>query len=133
MSKKKNIVYVVIGAAAVAAVIILLNSFHCFNFFSCNPFAGKAEIRFNSKITEASDEDSARLKELLYGKGLHYDEPSCGFRESVSVSFGFDKFMPANDGDGIIKNNGKYLNLSDEETEELHEILEKYGVRFPCL
>lgn len=132
-SKKKDAIYIAVGAAALAAVIVVLNLFHVFNFFSCNPFAGTAQITFENKTVAASGEDSEKLREILYGKGLHYDNPSCGFREEVSVSFGTDKFMPANDGDGIVQNNGKYLNLSDEETEEFHEILEKYGVSFPCL
>ena len=128
--KRKKALFIILGIVAVAFV---LNLFHVFNFFSCNPFANHAQIRFYDDIKAVDDEDSARLRELLYGKPLHYDSPSCGFGEEVSVSFGGDMFMPARDGDESVENNGKYLTLTDTENEEFHEILEKYGVTFPCV
>ncbi|GEM_PF-2807979 len=131
--KKKNTIYTVVGISAVVIVLIIMNFFHVFNCVSCNPVAGKAQITVNGKTVTASDDDSARLKELLYGRDLHYDSPSCGFREDINVSFGFDKFFPACDNCGIIQNNGKYMYLTDEETDEFHEIVKKYGMGFPCL
>ena len=128
--KRKKALFIILGIVAVAFV---LNLFHVFNFFSCNPFANHAQIRFYDDIKAVDDEDSARLRGLLYGKPLHYDSPSCGFGEEVSVSFGGDTFMPARDGDESVENNGKYLTLTDTENEEFHEILEKYGVTFPCV
>ena len=128
--KRKKARFIILGIVAVAFV---LNLFHVFNFFSCNPFANHAQIRFYDDIKAVNDEDSARLRGLLYGKPLHYDSPSCGFGEEVSVSFGGDTFMPARDGDESVENNGKYLTLTDTENEEFHEILEKYGVTFPCV
>ena len=128
--KRKKALFIILGIVAVAFV---LNLFHVFNFFSCNPFANHAQIRFYDDIKAVDDEDSARLRELLYGKPLHYDSPSCGFGEEVSVSFGGDMFMPARDGDESVENNGKYLTLTETENEEFHEILEKYGVTFPCV
>lgn len=128
--RRKKALFIILGIVAVAFV---LNLFHVFNFFSCNPFANHAQIRFYDDIKAVDDEDSERLRELLYGKPLHYDSPSCGFGEEVSVSFGGDTFMPARDGDESVENNGKYLTLTDTENEEFHEILEKYGVTFPCV
>ena len=128
--KRKKALFIILGIVAVAFV---LNLFHVFNFFSCNPLANHAQIRFYDDIKAVDDEDSVRLRELLYGKPLHYDSPSCGFGEEVSVSFGGDTFMPARDGDESVENNGKYLTLTDTENEEFHEILEKYGVTFPCV
>ena len=122
-----------LGIIAVVAVIFVLNLFHVFNIISCNPFANQAQVHFYGEIETVNEEDSARLRELLYGKPLHYDSPSCGFGEEVSVSFGGDTFMPARDGDDSVENNGKYLTLSNEEKEEFHEILKKYGVTFPCV
>ncbi len=104
--------YGFIGIIAVVAVIFVLNLFHVFNIFSCNPFANQAQVRFYDEIEPVNEEDSVRLRELLYGKPLHYDSPSCGFGEDVSVSFGGDTFMPARDGDDIVENNGKYLTLT---------------------
>ena len=128
--KRRKALFIILGIVAVAFV---LNLFHVFNFFSCNPFANHAQIRFYDDIKAVDDEDSVRLRELLYGKPLHYDSPSCDFGEEVSVSFGGDTFMPARDGDESVENNGKYLTLTDTENEEFHEILEKYGVTFPCV
>ena len=128
--KRKKALFIILGIVAVAFV---LNLFHVFNFFSCNPFANHAQIRFYDDIKAVNDEDSVRLRELLYGKPPHYDSPSCGFGAEVSVSFGGDTFMPARDGDESVENNGKYLTLTDTENEEFHEILEKYGVTFPCV
>lgn len=129
----KNQKEALLGIIAVVAVIFVLNLFHVFNIFSCNPFANQAQVRFYDEIEPVNEEDSVRLRELLYGKPLHYDSPSCGFGEEVSVSFGGDMFMPARDGDESVENNGKYLTLTDTENEEFHEILEKYGVTFPCV
>ena len=80
--KRKKALFIILGIVAVAFV---LNLFHVFNFFSCNPFANHAQIRFYDDIKAVDDEDSVRLRELLYGKPLHYDSPSCGFGEEVSV------------------------------------------------
>ncbi|MBQ1921581.1 MAG: hypothetical protein II188_03560 [Ruminococcus sp.] len=128
--RRKKALFIILG---VVAVLFVLNLFHVFDIFSCNPFANQAQVRFYDEIEPVNEEDSVRLRELLYGKPLHYDSPSCGFGEDVSVSFGGDTFMPARDGDDIVENNGKYLTLTKAENEEFHEILEKYGVTFPCV
>ena len=128
--KRKKALFIILG---VVAVVFVLNLFHVFNFFSCNPFANQAQVHFYDEIETVNEDDSARLRELLYGKPLHYDLPSCGFGKEVSVSFGGDMFMPARDGDDIVENNGKYLSLTQTENEQFHEILEKYGVTFPCV
>ena len=112
------------GAVIVLVLIALLWHSRVLFFVSFNPFAGQAEIRYEERMVSASKEDSVRLCTLLYGKGLHYDNSSCGFRAEVSISFGSDRFLPACDGDGIVENNGKYLTLSVTETRELHDILE---------
>lgn len=132
--KKKNRVYWIIGIFAFLALLLVLNWFHVFNVVSCNPFAGEAKLSYRGNTNIAvSAEDSARLRELLYGKGLYYDNPSCGFLEENAIVFGGDVFLPAGDGDPIVQNCGKYLSLSEAENYELHAILAEYGFTFPCV
>ena len=64
----------------VLVLIALLWHSRVLFFVSFNPFAGQEEIRYEERMVSASKEDSVRLCTLLYGKGLHYDNSSCGFR-----------------------------------------------------
>lgn len=114
-----------------------------FVFCSCNlnkvniPDSSTAKIvyKYNDKnINESLNEDeSLIIKDIFNDKELFYDNPSCGFNANISLSFDDKTFMIACDGCSIIKYNNKYFNVSDSQIEQIHNIIQKYGAKFPCI
>ncbi len=45
--RRKKALFIILG---VVAVLFVLNLFHVFNIFSCNPFANQAQVRFYDEI-----------------------------------------------------------------------------------
>ena len=94
------------------------------------------EKKVSLKIT--NENDILVLKEVLKGRSFH-DSPSCGFTMEVSIIMANGKksivFCPANDGCAILRINesGRYINISNEEQMRLYTILNKYGMKFPCI
>lgn len=104
-----------------------------YNFILCSDVAiVKYEIYDNNIYQEISEEDSEIIKSLFSGKWSYFDNPSCGFSEDASIIFGSEVFLPACDGDPIIKYGSKYFAISDKERRDLDKILKKYGAIFPC-
>ena len=90
----------------------------------------------NDINVEMSRDDMDKIKNIFDGKIKVKDNPSCGFDESISVQLGVDQtFCPAQDGCPIVylKEENVYIRLSESEIEELHNILGKYGMYFPCV
>ena len=52
---------------------------------------------------------------------------SCGFSEKASIRIGCNTYMPACDGDEIVKHGFMYFSLSKSENNELRKIMKKYG------
>lgn len=114
-----------------------------FVFCSCNlnkiniPDNATAKIVYkydDKNINESLNEDeSLIIKDIFNGKELFYDNPSCGFNANISLSFDNKTFMIACDGCSIIKYNNKYFNVSDSQIEQIHNIMQKYGAKFPCI
>lgn len=88
------------------------------------------------KITD--ERDIQTLKQILSGR-LFKDSPACGFTTDISITMtnGNESivFCPACDGCPLllIDNFGKYIKISDEARNRLNEVLEKYGMSFPCV
>ena len=80
-----------------------------------------------------SEEEAAEIVSILDGKWAMADTPSCGFGEDLAFHVGGAVFAVARDGCGILqkKDDGRYLMLSDTETEYFHSLLEKYGISLP--
>ena len=90
----------------------------------------------NNSISKISKEDLETIKNIIGNKALYSDNPSCGFSTDVSLKFNDEKtFCIAMDGCPTLlyKEENKYLNLNEEEYEELVDILKKYGISFPCV
>lgn len=88
----------------------------------------------NTQIDEALDEtESDQIKKILNNRELYYDNPSCGFTENVSIRFNSKVFSIACDKCSIIKHNGKYLSVSDNDIAIIRNIMEKHGAHFPCV
>jgi hypothetical protein len=77
------------------------------------------------------------LKALLNGNVIK-DNPSCGFSESISITFAGNKNLvlcPALDGCNLIRigTTNKYINISQKNRLKLNEYLKKYGFNFPSV
>lgn len=85
--------------------------------------------------TKISDQNLKQIVEILKGKILKSDLPSCGFTENVSVKIDDKTFCIACDECGVIYllEEDKYLYLSDEENKIIRKILESYEFKFPCV
>jgi hypothetical protein len=84
-----------------------------------------------------SETDSEEIKKILNNRILYTDNPSCGFVKDISLQFNDGKFIfsIACDGDPIFKDEktGKYFNVSEEERNQIDNILKKYGATFPAV
>ena len=99
---------------------------------------GEAVFRYGERdaVQPISAEDLSRICDLLDGKRLYSDDPSCGFSDDVSVVMnGTERFCFACDSCPVVywKNKNKFIKLSEKENEELKGILALYGFEFPCL
>ena len=94
----------------------------------------------DSKISTKVDLlDSRVISEILNGYVLKEvgGVPTCGFTDDIAI-YTNDKqniFCIACDSCPIIywKNKNIYISISEKEMEELHQILKKYGMIFPCV
>ena len=85
----------------------------------------------NLSLNEAVNEsDALKITEILNGKHLYKDNPSCGFTEKQAIVIHDNKtFCIAMDECPILyyKEEDKYLRLSEEEYNQLLQIIEQYG------
>lgn len=90
------------------------------------------DVRVHKQL---SAEDARRVGEMLGGKLLLWDEPSCGFSQNASLSAGGRTYCIACDTCPVIQDfqSGKYFGISEEEREELDALLKRYGAIFPCV
>lgn len=98
----------------------------------------KAIYKYSNKesIMEIELEDIELIYNIFKEKELYNDELSCGFSENVSIVVDdLYYFYFALDGCPVIyfKNEDKYIKLSNEERDNLFNILEKYNFKFPCV
>lgn len=84
-------------------------------------------------LEKLNEDDLLTIENIINGKQLYQDEPSCGFDENISLHFNNNIFSVACDGCPIIKYNNKYFSVSDSQIEQIHNIMEKYGAEFPCV
>lgn len=85
---------------------------------------------------DLSEDDIKLLNEILCNNKLYKANMSCGFSEEVSIKVnGEFYFCIARDGCPTIfwQETGKYFNIREENLSEFHSILEKYGMKFPCV
>lgn len=82
---------------------------------------------FKKVDAKMSAEDPETVKKMFEGKSAYFDSPSCGFSEKASIRIGCNTYMPACDGDEIVKHGFMYFSLSKSENNELRKIMKKYG------
>lgn len=90
----------------------------------------------NKNIVQTlTDAEIENLREILSDKNPDYFLlPACGFDKNISISFGFQTFSFACDGCDIaeISPFTRHIDITEEETEYIHSLFEKYGGFFPC-
>ena len=129
---------------SIALIFIVLCTVLFIVFFSIGrtnmDFAEHASVIFTYSEKEIDStikqEDFETIKKIFGNKKLYKDSPSCGFSEDVSVKFNDSQvFCIARDTCPIIyiKEKDKYFRITEEEKNELYEILETYGFTFPCV
>ena len=110
-----------------------------FNLFSpetkiTSALANMTYVYGGQEIREVlSPEESQLLRSIFDSRRPYSDNPSCGFTEDISISFGSLVFCIACDDCPIIKFGNKYFKISEEDRETINQIFEKYGGTFPCL
>lgn len=79
------------------------------------------------------DETAEEIKSIFDGKEAYTDAPSCSFDDKCGFNIGAEIYAIAPDGCGIIKHcpTGKYFNLTEDETQYVHSILEDNGIVLP--
>lgn len=89
----------------------------------------------SSVETQLSEQDSSYIFEILDGKELYSDSPSCGFDENVSFVINGKRYCPACDKCCTVKDcsSGMYFEISRSERNTIEDIFSKYGGYFPCV
>lgn len=133
--RKIDFRYILMGLIPLAIILIY---FYFNPLFVNAPNCKNAELIFiygkDNIVATISEEDTDKLYDILGGfHFVHYDMPSCGFDENICVRFGNTAFSPACDTDPIIQYKTKYFSVTEEEIQQVHKILEKYGAYFPCV
>ncbi|MFZ1760917.1 MAG: hypothetical protein WAT80_07220, partial [Ruminococcus bromii] len=97
------------------------------SFYACEPTV-YFDVEYCDKVdAKMSAEDAETVKKMFEGKSAYFDSPSCGFSEKASIRIGCNTYMPACDGDEIVKHGFMYFSLSKSENNELRKIMKKYG------
>lgn len=133
-NKRKDILYIAVGVAFVFAVYLVVSYFLPSTVGISEHADAKIKYITEDKNIEVTldDSDCDELCRIFSEKTAYHDSPSCGFTEFASVSFGNQIFMPACDGDEIIKVGLKYITISPKERDTVDKIFAKYGETFPC-
>lgn len=134
MSKKGYLIFCVLGVLIIiASIVFILYNPSKINISNCE----NATIiyMYGDKIIDKpiDKKDMLIIRDILDGKELYKDSPSCGFDANISLRFDNNTFSVACDGCSIIKYRNKFLDLSESEIEQIHNIMKKYGAKFPCI
>lgn len=131
----------VINKSLLTVAVIFILSFLLWRSISVNiGIVNKCEIinlYNNPTIKESLTESEIKLVcDIFEGKLMYVDTPSCGFSESVSICFnGKQTFCIACDGCPLVyfMEKDKYFRISNEDMQQIHNILEGYGFSFPIV
>ena len=128
-----------------SAVLIILSALYIsWNRMIINTdFASEALLEFHLidtsiSVTITDEDDLQLLKQLLNGRSYYRGGLHCGFSSWVSITMTNGRrsimFCPAHDSCPLLRigNSCRYLELSAESLAKFHEVLEKYGMFFPC-
>ncbi len=121
--------------ALTLAVILVL-----FVFAGCKredaPKSGKVHFYYGETQIEEelTEEEVKTIANILEGKEAYTDSvPACGFDENIYIVLGDVWYWFGCDGCGTAMNKKGFIDLSQEEIDRIHAILESYGCFWPCL
>ena len=127
--------FLAVGVQACAFLVLILGIYRM-----DMGFVNKAEVNFvygsNSVVETLTEQELETVRDILDGRRLHRDNPSCGFSEEISIKLNDEMTLClARDGCPIIywKEKNLYITLTEEEQKQLEAVLSKYNVTFPCL
>lgn len=100
--------------------------------------SGKIVYTYNDMSIDelCTENELSAIYDIFNGKVLYSDNPSCGLSDEIAIVVnGGQTFCLPSDSCTIIywKEKGKYFHVSEKEMEQLHEIFEQYGAKFPCV
>lgn len=122
---KKKIVIII--AAAVVCIAIAIFAVPKISFYVCEPTVYFDIEGYDRVDIKLSSEDAETVRKMFEGKSWYFDSPSCGFNENSSIKIGCNTYMPACDGDEIVRHGFVYFTLSESENRELRKIMKRYG------
>ena len=126
---------------------LIVLSIFCVLWFALkinSDFATEGLLEFHNddtsiSVTITDEVDVLILKQILNGRPFR-NSSICPFSADISITMTNGKksivFCPANDGCPLLRigNSGnKCIQITDEAKTKLHEVLEKYGMFFPCV
>lgn len=127
-------------------VVLITLSIFCVRWFTMKintDFATEVLLKYHYDDKDISvkltnESDILTIKQILNGHPFK-DSPACGFTTDISITMTNGRksivLCPACDGCPLllVSDSGKYIKISDEARKRLNEVLEKYGVTFPCV
>lgn len=129
-----------ICGAIILVVVVLSGVIYLRNGKVNMDLVKSAEACFQYGDTDAksqlSDKELEAVKAIFNGKKLHKDTPNCCFSEAACIKFDDGRtFCIAQDTCPIVcwKEKNKYIELTENEKNQLYKLLEPYGFTFPCL
>ena len=123
----------------IVILIILLYAYRDKSKMKVERFSyGNSRFCYNGKdlVYSIKKQDLDGLYKILNRKVLFYEGLSCGFSNDIAICIdGKYTFCFAQDGDPYVylKEENKYIKLSNKEYGEMVTILKKYGFIFPCI
>ena len=134
----KWILFASIGLIAFIALMVWWFSMDINSNFATEVFLEFHYEDISISVTITDENDILILKQILSGRPFR-DSPSCGFSTAISITMTNGRksimFCPANDGCPLLRigTSDRYIRISDEAKARLNEVLERYGMFFPCI
>jgi len=138
----KTIIWIILSVAGLITLSVI--SVRWLTMRVNTDFATEALLEFhygdiNISVTITDEDDILMLKQILNGRAYYRGSLHCGFIEDISITMTSGRksimFCPANDGCQLLRvdTSCRYIEISYEANTQLHEILGKYGMIFPCI
>ena len=137
----KTIIWILLSVVGI--IVLSIFFYRWFVMSVSSDFATEVLLEYHYSDKDISlkitgEYDIQTLKEILKGRPFR-DSPSCGFAIDVSITMTDGRkrivFCPANDTCPLLRINSseRYIRITEEDKSRLYDVLEKYGMIFPCV